>query len=51
MRVPMSAGINRAGRAQWPKVFQKASCWKVERGGYGIVRANPSFDDVNENGS
>ena len=51
MRVPMSAGMNRAGRAQWPKVFQKASCCKVARGRYGIARADLFLDEVGENGS
>ena len=47
----MSAGINRAGRAQWPKVFQKAFCWKAARGGYGTAKADPSLDEVGESGS
>jgi hypothetical protein len=35
MRVPKRAGMKRAGRAQWRRVFQKAFCWNATRGGYG----------------
>jgi hypothetical protein len=37
MRVPKRAGMKRAGTAQWPRVFQKAFCWKAARGGYGTA--------------
>ena len=45
MRVPKRAGMKRAGTAQWPRVFQKAVCWKATRGGYGTA-IDELFEDA-----